>query len=141
MANKRRMSLREGKVFLDGLKVLDSVKFDIFFKPEVATSRALGEAGTSRRYLGYDITVNLTEYKSTPWIKEAIKKYLKTGATPEFVIQGIQDDRNSDYYDEHGSDTITCKGCVLTGDIPLMALDSGGEYVQNSVTFGANEMV
>lgn len=140
-ANKNRISLREGKVFLDGIKVIDAQKLSIKFKPDVATSRALGERGTSRRYLGYDIGIDMTKYKSNPWLKEAAKEYIKTGKTPEFVITGIQDDKNADCYAEYGSETVTCNGCVLTGDISIMELDTGGEYATDTVTFGATEMV
>ena len=139
--NKKRISLREGKIFLDGLKVVDAEKLAIKFKPDVATSRALGERGTSRRYLGYDISVEMTKYKSNSWLKDLAKKYQDSGETPEFVIQGIQDDKNSDYYSSYGTDTVTCNGCVLTGDISILELDTGGEYVEESVTFGAVEMV
>lgn len=139
--NKKRISLREGKVFLDGVKVIDAKKLSVKFKPDVATSRSLGERGTSRRYLGYDISIDMTKYKSNPWLKEIAKQYQDSGKTPEFTIQGIQDDKNSDAYSLYGSDTVTCNGCVLTGDISILELDTGGEYSEESVTFGAVEMV
>lgn len=139
--NKNRISLREGKVFLDGLKVIDAKKLTVKFKPDVATSRSLGERGTSRRYLGYDIAIDMTKYKSNPWLKELAKKYQDSGETPEFTIQGIQDDKNSDAYSSYGSETVTCNGCVITGDISILELDTGGEYVEETVSFGAVEMV
>lgn len=139
--NRRRMSLREGKVFINGNKVLDAVKCEIMFAPDVSESRALGERGMSRRWLGRDVTGTITEYKSTPWIKDAIKQYESTGETPEFTVQGIQDDTNSDYYESNGSDVVTCEGCVLTGDLPLLSLDSEGDLVQDEVEFGAYGIV
>ena len=95
--NKRRISLREGEVYLDGMKVLESVKLEMNFTPEVNESRVLKEKGLSRRWIGMDVTGTITEYRSTPWLRQAIKKYMDTGATPEFTLQGIQDDKNSDY--------------------------------------------
>ena len=139
--NKKRLSLREGKVFLDGVKVIDAKKLIVKFKPDVATSRAIGERGTSRRYLGYDIGIDMTGYKSNPWLKEAAKKYADTGETPEFVIQGIQDDKNSDFFKENGSQTVTCNGCVITSEMSILELDTGGEYVEEAVSFVAVEMV
>jgi len=72
MADKNRMSLREGKVFVDGEQILDLVKCEIYFTPEVVESRSVGQKGKSRRYLGYDITGNISEYKivagCTLWI-------------------------------------------------------------------------
>ena len=139
--NKRRMSMREGKVFINGNRVLDAVKCEIVFTPEVSESRSLGERSKSRRWIGRDITGTLTEYKSTPWIREAIKEYELTGKTPEFVIQGIQDDQNSDYYEKNGSVVTTCEGCVFTGALILASLDSEGDVVQDNIEFGAYGIV
>ncbi|QIB26102.1 phage tail tube protein [Caloranaerobacter azorensis] len=141
MSDRNRMSLREGKVFIDGEQILDLVKCEIYFTPEVVESRSVGQKGKSRRYLGYDITGSITEYKSTPWIKEIIKKYKQTGATPKLTIQGIQDDLNSDYGQAYGSDKITVVDAVLTGDLPLLMLDSEGELVQNEIEFGAADVI
>ena len=69
------------------------------------------------------------------------KKYADKGETPEFVIQGIQDDKNSDYFVENGSQTVTCNGCVITSEMSILELDTGGEYVEETVSFGAVEMV
>ena len=138
---RNHMSLREGKVFIDGVEVLDQVSCTINFTPDVAESRVLGEKGKSRRWLGRDITGQLTEYKSTPWLRNAVKKYEGARATPRFTIQGLQTDKDSGYYKSSGNATVTCIDCVLTGDIPLIALDSGGELVQDSVSFGAYDIV
>ena len=139
--DRDRMSLREGKGFIDGVQILDLLKLELYFTPEVVESRSVGQKGVSRRYIGYDITGNITEYKSTPWIKDIIKKYKKTGETPKLIIQGIQDDPNSDYGKAHGSDKATVVGVVLTGDLPLIMLDSEGELVQNEVEFGAYDVM
>lgn len=50
-------------------------------------------------------------------------------------------DENSDYYAKHGSNVVTCVGVVLTGDLPLTALDSGGEVVDDSINFNAKALV
>lgn len=139
--NKRRISLREGEVYLDGMKVLESVKLEMNFTPEVNESRVLKEKGLSRRWIGMDVTGTITEYRSTPWLRQAIKKYMDTGATPEFTLQGIQDDKNSDYYDEHGDIMVTALGVVLTGDLPLLNLDSEGDVMQDEIEFGAHDLV
>lgn len=139
--NKSPISLREGKVFIDGVECMDSVKCDIHFTPEVWSGKQLGEKSNSSRWLGYSISGSITRRRSTPFLKEAIKKYTQTGATPEFTIQGIMDDANSDYYETYGSDTVTAVGCVLTGDLPLTALDSAGEIVDDNISFSAKDIV
>ncbi|MDR1629607.1 MAG: phage tail tube protein [Oscillospiraceae bacterium] len=139
---RNHMSLREGKVYIDGVEVLNQVSCTINFTPDVAESRVLGEKGKSRRWLGRDITGQMTEYKSTPWLQTAITEYEKSKTTPKFKIVGVQNDETSEYFaktKKHA--TVTCIDCVLTGDIPLIALDSGGELVQDSVSFGAYDIV
>lgn len=139
--NKSPISLREGKLFIDGVECADSLKVEIKFTPDVWTGRQLGESTPSSRWLGYAITGSITRRRSTPWIKEAIQKYKGSKKTPEFTIQGIMDDENSDYYDSFGSDTVTAVGCVLTGDLPLTMLDSDGQVVDDTISFNAKDVV
>jgi hypothetical protein len=139
--NKRRVSLREGSLFLNGTKILDAVKCEAVYTPEVAESRGLKEKGLSRRWIGHDITGTITEYSTTPWVHDAIKGYIKSGVTPEFTLQGIQDDKNSDYFDKNGKIKVTLKGVVLTGDLSLLNLDAEGELLQDEIEFGAHDMV
>ena len=141
MANKRRISLREGRVYLDGKEIMDAVKLKAVFTPDVNESRGLKERGMSRRWLGFDITGTITEYRTTPWIHEAIKKYMKNGITPEFTITGVQDDKGSDYYTKYGNITKTLRGVVLTGDLSLINMDGEGDVMQDEIEFGANDMV
>lgn len=87
--NNNPISLREGKAFIDGVEVMDSIKMEIKFTPDVWTGRQLGERTPSSRWLGCDITGTMTRRRSTNWLKEAIKRYNKTKETPEFTIQDI----------------------------------------------------
>ena len=139
--NKSPISLREGKMFIDGVEVMDGIKANIKFTPDVWTGKQLGEKTPSSRYLGYAITGSITRRRSTTWLKDAIAKYRATGETPEFTIQGVMDDTASDYYKKHGADTCTCVGCVLTGDLNLIDLDSGGEVVDDVINFNAKDIV
>ena len=139
--NRSPISLREGKVFIDGVECLDSVKCEIKFTPDVWEGKQLGDITPSSRWLGGKISGNITRRRSTPWLKDIIKKYLKNHETPEIRIQGIMDDKGSDYYAKYGKDTVTCVGCVLTGDLPLTALDSGGDVVDDNIAFNAKDIV
>jgi hypothetical protein len=122
--NKSPISLREGKAYIDGVEVMDSIHLEAIFTPDIWTGRTLGEKTPSTRWIGGAGTGSITRRRATPFLKEAIKKYLETGATPEFTIQGIQSDKNSDYYKEYGSETVTLVGCVMTGGLNLIQLDS-----------------
>ena len=139
--NKSPISIREGKTFIDGLEVMDSVTCSFKFTPEVWSGKQLGEQSDSSRWLGYKITGEITRRRSTPWIKEVVKNYTRTRRTPEFKIQGIMSDENSDYYQDHGTDVTTLVGVVLTGDLPLTKLDSNGEIVDDVINFSAKGVV
>jgi hypothetical protein len=139
--NKSPISLREGKVFLDGIEVMDSVACTINFTPETWSGKQLGEQSNSTRWLGYAIAGSITRRRSTPWLKDLIKQYIASRRTPEFKIQGLMNDANSDYVHEFGTDTCTAVGVVLTGDLPLTRLDSGGEIVDDVINFNAKDIV
>lgn len=139
--NKAPISLREGRVIVDGIVVADAIKCEIKFTPDVWTGRQLGERSPSTRWLGYAIAGNITRRRSTNFLKEKIKQYKESGETPEMTIQGIMDDKGSDYYKEFGSDVVTAVGCVLTGDLPLTVLDSGGQVVEDNISFNAKEVI
>lgn len=138
--NSRPLSAREGKAYIDGVVVYDACKFKIVFKPDVWEGKQLSEQGTNRRWIGYDIEVTLEEWKTTNRYKDMVDKYLKSGVTPELTIQGIQTDKNSDFYDRNGSNKITCVGCVPIDDISLSDMDTDGDVVKDSVKFGAKRI-
>lgn len=138
--NSRPLSAREGKAYIDGVVVYDACKFKVVFKPNVWEGKQLSELGTNRRWIGYDIEVILEEWKTTNRYKDMVDKYLKSGVTPELTIQGIQTDKNSDFYDRNGSNKITCVGCVPIDDISLSDMDTDGDVVKDSVKFGAKRI-
>lgn len=145
MANTNRvnsspLSAREGKVYIGGVLVADSCKFLVVFKPDVWSGKQLSEHGTNRRWIGYDIEVQISQWKTTRMYRTMIDKYLKEGITPEMTIQGIQTDKNSDFYLTNKSEKVTCTGCVPTGDINLIDMDTDGDVVKEEITFGAKKI-
>lgn len=139
--HKNPISLREGKVFLDGLEIFDSVKCEIKFTPDVWTGKQLSDRSSSSRWLGYSISGSITRRRTTPWLKETIQGYIKTGKTPELTIQGMMNDRGSEYYENEGSDTVTVVGVVLTGDLTLISLDADGQVLDDVIGFNARTIV
>ena len=138
--NSSPLSAREGKVYIDGVLVADSCKFKVVFKPDVWSGKQLSEHGTNRRWIGYDIEVQITQWKTTRMYRTMIDKYLKDGTTPEMTIQGVQTDTNSDFYVKNKSEKVTCIGCVPTGDINLIDMDTEGDVVKEDITFGAKKV-
>lgn len=139
--NTRPISIRQGKIFIDGVEAADSVSATGTFTPDTWSGKQLGDYSNSTRWLGYNITVALSRHRSNPWIKEVIKKYQETHKTPEITIQGIMDDCDSDFFDKYGNDVCTFVGCVPTGAMPLTALDSNGDIVTDSLTFNARDFI
>lgn len=139
--NKNPISLREGKITIDGIVVADAVSAVIRFTPDTWTGRQLGERSPSTRWLGYAIAGTITRRRSTNWLRTKIKEYTSTGKTPEFILQGIADDKESDYYTNFGADVVTVVGCVLTGDLTLISLDSNGQVLDEELAFNGKEMV
>lgn len=138
--HKNPISLREGKVFLDGYEIFDAVKCEIKFTPEVWTGKQLGDRSDSSRWLGYSITGTITRRRTTTWTKDMIQGYIDTGKTPELTIQGIANDQGSEYYANNGSDTVTVVGCVPTGDLTLLLLDADGQILDDSFGFNAKAL-
>lgn len=141
--NIKPLSLKEGKVYIDGVQIMDAATFTVVYTPSVWEGKALGDKGTNRRWLGRDITGTITEYRTTPWLKEKIMEYEKNGTTPEMTIQGTRVDKDSDYYSINGggSETVTVTGAVITGDIGLMSFDVDGDVVKDSISFGAKNII
>lgn len=142
MENKRPLSVTNGRVYIDGVLVADSCKYNAVLKPKVWEGKALGDQGTNRRWIGYDITGTIDAWKTNNLYKEKALEYIKSGKTPEMTIYSVNDDTNSDFYDKLGKkDELTLVGCVLTGDIPLMDLDTDGDVAKISVAFGAKNLI
>ena len=128
--NLSPIALREGKMFLDGVECFDGVECKIEFVPKFWQGHQLGDQGQSTRWTGYTIEVTIKRRKATSWGPDMVKDYIKTRRTPEFTIQGISDDPNSDYYlEQKGPTTVTALGCVPTSNVQLMALNSESDDV------------
>lgn len=139
--NENPMSLREGRIAIDGSVIADLVSASFQFTPTVWTGTEVGKLTTSSKWLAYAITGTITERRSNPWLINTIKQYKNSRVTPEFTIQGIMNDVSSDYVNDYGNDTVTLVGCVLSGNIPLTALDTNGEVVEDPINFNAVDVL
>lgn len=140
--NDRPILVTEGDIFLDGIKIYDGVTCKIVSHLDTWTGKTLssrGKRSSRTKNVTYDGTIK--RRRKTPWAREILQKYLDSGKTIEFTIQGIQSDKDSDYYEEHGAETITAVGCVLTGDITLLELDAEGEVLDDELNFNIFDVV
>lgn len=140
MPEVKRMSAREGRAFVSGTQVNSLIKLSAVFTPEISKKRVVGQRGMSSKVLGYDLTGTITQFKNTPWIRNAIKTYQQTGVFPKFDIQAVQDDKDSDYYKNFGEDRVQLIGVQLEGDLPVLGIDAEGEEIQEEVSFSAAEI-
>ena len=144
MANKvtNPMLKSEGKLYINGEQVLDARKVLIKVSINNTESKRLGDRTTSSRTVGYDISVEISQYKSNKFAIDIIKKYLDTGLTPKFQVQALNNDKGSDFFRKYGNDTITVTGCVPTGDLNLIDLDaSTTDYVEETITSKGSAIV
>ena len=137
---RNHIDCTQGKVFLDGEECTDATSYSIIFTPLISSTKTLGHTGEDTRWKGHNIKVNLSEYRSKPWLKNAIKNYLENGKTPVFTIQGMDMDTQSDYYADYGGQTVTVTGCVPIGDITVLAQDVNSEFMQDTITFAGKDL-
>lgn len=139
---RNHIDCTQGKVFLNGEECMDATALVFTFTPTVSSTKTLGHTGQDTRWKGYDATCTITEYRSRDWLKQAIKNFLKNGITPEFTIQGVATDEQSDYFkDGYGGQTVTGTGCIPTGDITILSLDASAEFMTDSITFNVKNLV
>lgn len=137
---RNHIDCSQGRAFLDGEECLDAVSFSILFSPVTSSTKTLGHTGEDTRWKGHTIKVTLSEYRSTDWIKQAIKNYMEKRITPNFTFQGVCTDEQSDYYKEYGGQTVTVTGCVPTGDITVLQQDVNSDFVQDTITFNCKDL-
>lgn len=139
--NHSPIMLTEGIIYMDGVRCFDAVQCEIKFTPDVWEGRLLGEVTPSSRWKGVKITGTITRRRSTPWLEDIVKKYMKDKVTPEFTIQGVMNDKNSDYYQDYGDKITTVVGCVITGDVNLIKIDTNGDVFEDVVSFNAKDVL
>ncbi len=139
--NKKPIIVKNGFCFYKGKRVYDAVKFSVKITPGVSTSNVLGERTPNTRWNGrVEIKFEITRRRSTPWIKEMIRDYLNTGITPEFTLSGVIDDKDSDYQEAYGKESVTVVGCVPTGELTAIELDTEGEFLDDVISGNAKDV-
>ena len=134
--NKSSINMAEGKIYIDGVEVMDSIECQITFTPETQEVKYLGAQSKSTRWTGYSIKATVVRGRTNSFLKDMVESYKTTKKTPEYTIQGICDDPGSDYVaDGNGPIEVTAVGCVPTGDIDLLHIKTDGGLMQDTITF------
>lgn len=138
--NERPISLSEGTVSIDGKLCFDACEIQIHGNMGLWKGKSIGSPYESAKTTGVTYRVVVKHRKQTPWARQALQKYLKDGITAEFQIQGVQKDKDSDFFDNNGAETVTANGCVIDGDIKLLELKSEGGVFEDTINFHAHDI-
>ena len=135
------MSAKETAIYMDGIHQTNATGFE--FKATITTkpSAVLGQRGETTRVENIKYTGTFKLYKRDPWLQEYIKFVQEHGYHKRFDLTGLSDSEGSDYYQRHGSQTVTMLNCVLTGDITLLMGDTNGDDVLETLSFEAETML
>ena len=136
---RHHIDCTQGKVFLNNEECMDATALTATFTPITSSTKTLGHTGENTQWKGFTVACTLTEYRSRDWLKQAINNFMQKGVTPEFTIQAVSTDEQSDYFQEYGGQTLTMTGCVPTGDIPLIAFDASADFMTDSITFSVKD--
>ncbi len=132
----------EGELFINGEKFAQAKKVLIKVSLNNSTSKPLGVKTEKTRTTGYKISVEVGMYKTNKFGVSIVKNYLDKGLTPEFTIQALNNDKGSDFFKQFGNDVVTITGCVPTGDLTLLDLDSSStDYVEETINFSGYQFV
>lgn len=127
--NDSPILLNKGTMYLDGVAIAQGITMQINAHISTWSGKTLNSGKTSSRNTGVTFDGVVTKRRTNRWAKGKIEQIVKNGSTPEFTIQGVLADKGSDYYKAFGSETVTAKGCVLTGDISLINFDANSDDV------------
>lgn len=126
----------EGKLFIDGEEFAQAKKVLIKVTLNNSKSKPLGVKTEKTRTVGYTISVEVGLFKTNKFAVSIVKNYLDKGLTPEFTIQALNNDKGSDFFKKYGNDVVTVTGCVPTGDLTMIDLDSSStDYVEETINF------
>lgn len=139
--NERPISLDKGSIAVDGKVLYEACKVEVKANFKTWTGSSIGGGGESAKTTGVTFSAKVTHRKQTPWARKILQKYLKDGKTVEMQIQGIQADKDSDFYDNNKkAETVTCNGCVIDGDLALLLLDSSGGVYEDTINFHVHDV-
>lgn len=135
------MSAKETVLYIDDVLQRNATGFE--FKATVGTKKnsVLGQRGETSRVDDIVYAGTFKMYKKDPWLQEYVAFIRDHGYHPPFNLTAMSESEGSDYYNEHGTQTVTLLNCVLTGDIMLMMGDTSGDDVEETLSFEAESML
>lgn len=137
--NLKPLALRQARIYIDKELAFDMAECEVKFTTKTWSGHQLGDPGQSTRVTGYSISGTITKRRATTWGIDMIKEYIRTRKTPEFTLQCVIDDPDSDYQRVmSGPSEITLLGCVPTGDLSLFTAKADDDgIVTEAMTFNA----
>jgi hypothetical protein len=134
-SEQNTISAREGRLYLDGEELVNSIKFTISIKKKKVEAPILGKRIIGERTIGLEQPKGtITEYKATPRWLDMMTKYKDTGEEVYFTLMGVLDDASA----KRGTERIIVKECSID-ELELMMFDSEGDIVKNEIPFSYSD--
>ena len=93
--SKNRISAKEGRVFLDGIEMLNAVKFELNIEKEKVEIKQLGKRMTGHKAIGLSGSGTITEYHATSNIGLLFQYFKDSGTDLYFDAVAVVDDKAS----------------------------------------------
>lgn len=127
----------QGALYMDGEHKTNCIGFEIKGSVQTKSSRVLGQQSERTRVTGVVYTGTAKFYKNDPWLRDYVMTVQKKQYYPHFDLTGVIYDEGSDFTRNNDMQIITCRNCVLTGDITMMMTDNTTDNVEETVAFSA----
>lgn len=128
--SKDVLCAREGKLFLDGEEVFNSIKIELTVEKEKAEIKRLGKRMTGHKAVGLSASGTITEYHATSKAGMLLQKYKDTGVDPYFEGIATLYDPNSN----RGTERIAMSGINFDSAV-IISLDGEGDVIQDELPF------
>ncbi len=128
--SENRIVAKEGRFFLNGVEMLNCVKFELTIEKEKVEIKGLGKRMTGHKTVGISGSGTVTEYHATSNIGLLMQKYKDTGEDVYLDGVAVLDDKGSG----RGTERISVIG-INFDSATIANLDAEGDVIKNELPF------
>jgi hypothetical protein len=128
--SQNAISAKEGRFFLDGIEMLNGVKFELNIEKDKVEIKRLGVRMTGHKTTGMSGSGTMTEYHATSNIGIMLQRYKDTGE--DVYLDGIAviEDKSSG----RGVERIAVTG-INFDSAAIVNIDAEGDVIQDETPF------
>lgn len=128
--SQNAISAKEGRFFLDGIEMLNGVKFELNIEKDKVEIKRLGVRMTGHKTTGMSGSGTMTEYHATSNIGIMLQRYKDTGE--DVYLDGIAviEDKSSG----RGVERIAVTGINFDSAV-IVNIDAEGDVIQDETPF------